>query len=148
MSIYLTVTPGYGRDYKSAKEVRAAWIAGKDFTIRNAFSADDGRQINRQDADASGVTVNIRYRNLTHICVIKPNAKPPTPRKPRTPREPAVCCAEHSCTTSTRNKSGYCTRHNTDIWRQIRRDRSVAANVSDALSLDALRKVKPGGFWR
>lgn len=129
MPIYLTVTPSYGRDYKSAKEVRAAWYADKDFTIRNAFSADDGRQINRQDADASGVTVTIRYRNLTQVCVIKPNSTPPTPRTPRTPREPAACCAEHFCTTSTRNKSSYCTRHNTDIWRQIRAHRAEVTDI-------------------
>ena len=31
-----TLTPAYGRDYKSAKEVKADFVAGKDFVL-NTF---------------------------------------------------------------------------------------------------------------
>jgi len=66
----LTLTPAYGRDYKSQKEVRAAWQAGADFVISDHFSPDDGRYINRPQVP-SGTTVNIRYKRLTQVCVLK-----------------------------------------------------------------------------
>ena len=67
----ITLVPSYGRDYKSGKEVQAAWDAGKDFTIQNVFSPDDGRQINKEDAEKTGGTFNIRYKRNTQIKVIK-----------------------------------------------------------------------------
>jgi len=67
----LTVTPAYGSDYKSKKEVIAAWEAGKDFIIRNAFSPDDGRYINKQDADKARIDVMVRYKREAQICIIK-----------------------------------------------------------------------------
>lgn len=71
MATYLTVVPSYGRDYKSAKAALADWNAGKDFTIAT-FGANDGRQINKQDADAdANIKVNIRYDNLRKICNAK-----------------------------------------------------------------------------
>jgi hypothetical protein len=67
--MYLTVTPSYGRDYKNKKEVQDAWDAGKDFTISDFSSPDDGRQINKQDA--AGLTINVRFKKLTQVHVIK-----------------------------------------------------------------------------
>jgi hypothetical protein len=64
----MTLTPSYGRDYKSAKEVKADWDANKDFTIADVFGGQAGRQINKQDAPTG--THNIRYNNLTKVCVI------------------------------------------------------------------------------
>ena len=68
--MYLTLTPAYGRDYKSGKEVQADWDAGKDFVINNAFSPDDGRYINKTDAKP-GMVLNIRYKRLMNIKQIK-----------------------------------------------------------------------------
>jgi len=67
----ITLVPSYGRDYKNGKEVQAAWDAGKDFTIQSFGHPDDGRQINKQDAEREGGTFNIRYKKLTQIKVIK-----------------------------------------------------------------------------
>jgi len=67
----ITLVPSYGRDYKNGKEVQAAWDAGKDFTINSIGHPDDGRQINKQDAEREGGTFNIRYKKLTQIKVIK-----------------------------------------------------------------------------
>lgn len=67
----ITLVPSYGRDYKSAKEVQAAWDAGKDFTIQSIGHPDDGRQINKGDAEREGGTFNIRYKGLQNIKVIK-----------------------------------------------------------------------------
>lgn len=67
---FLTLVPSYGRDYKSKKDVQTDWDANKDFTINDVMSPDDGRQINKQDA-RKGDTLNIRYKRLTQVHVIK-----------------------------------------------------------------------------
>ena len=67
----ITLVPSYGRDYKSGKAVQADWDAGKDFTIQSYGHPHDGRQINLQDAQTTGGTFNIRYKNLTMVKVVK-----------------------------------------------------------------------------
>lgn len=59
---YRTVTPAYGRDYKSAKVVRQDWANGKDFIIQ-----PEGKYINKEDADRSNLTIMIRYNQLRRI---------------------------------------------------------------------------------
>jgi hypothetical protein len=73
--MYLTVIPAYGRDYKSGKAAREDWLAGKDFRIADMFSGEDGRYINKQDADQRGITVTLRFNRLAGTVTIKP-AKP------------------------------------------------------------------------
>ena len=68
--MYTTLVPAYGRDYKSGKEVQAAWDAGADFIIANVHSPDDGKAINKEQAK-KGEGFNIRYKKLTQIKVIK-----------------------------------------------------------------------------
>lgn len=68
----MTLTPSYGRDYKSGKEVKAAWEADKDFTIADLFGGDCGRQINKSAALKAGLKeVMIRFKRLTGVCVVK-----------------------------------------------------------------------------
>ena len=68
----LTLTPAYGRDYKSKKAVVQDWEDGKDFIIADMFNPYDGKAFNKQSALDSGErTVNIRYKKLTQIAVIK-----------------------------------------------------------------------------
>jgi hypothetical protein len=68
----MTLVPMFGRDYKSKKEVRAAWDAGEDFRIADAFDQYDGKPINREDAIGAGLkTVSIRYKSLRQIAVIQ-----------------------------------------------------------------------------
>ena len=64
---YLSAVPAYGRDYKSKKEVLADWNDGKDFLIQDMFHSG---YINKADKPAN-VTLNIRYKKLTQICVVK-----------------------------------------------------------------------------
>ena len=59
-----TLVPAYGRDYTSAKAVKADWEAGKDFTIVDFFDGNDGKAVNKQDAEAAGISVTIRYNRL------------------------------------------------------------------------------------
>ena len=70
----LVVSGAYGRDYKSVAAVKSDWAANKDFVIRS-FGPDSGRYINKTDADAGNVTVNVRYARDTKVTVIKPGGK-------------------------------------------------------------------------
>ena len=60
--------PAYGRDYKSANEVKADFQAGKDFIISDFSHPYDGKPTSIRDM-AKG-TVNIRYGKLRKICVV------------------------------------------------------------------------------
>ena len=62
----MTLTPAYGRDYRSMKEVIADMLAGKDFIIADAFHKYDGKPINRQDL--LGQQVNVRYSKDRKVC--------------------------------------------------------------------------------
>ena len=66
----ITVIPAYGRDYKSVKEVKEAYEAGKDFIIQDMFSGNDGRAVNKEDAVREGVQLKVRYAKLTKVVII------------------------------------------------------------------------------
>jgi len=62
----MTLTPAYGRDYKSAAAVKKDWAEGKDFIIADFFDPNDGKPINIEDARRAGISkVGIRYKQLT-----------------------------------------------------------------------------------
>jgi len=63
----ITVTPAYGRDYKSRKALEADWLANQDFIIAEFLHPYDGKPINRSQAQESGITVYARYNGLTRI---------------------------------------------------------------------------------
>lgn len=67
MTRYVSAVPAYGRDYKNKKEVMDDWNAGKDFLVQDMFSSG---YINKNDKPAD-VTLNIRYKRLTQVCVVK-----------------------------------------------------------------------------
>lgn len=81
--MFLTLVPAYGRDYKSKKAVLADWEANIDFLIQDVSSPWDGAYITKKELvramhlgkDIEGTievkSVNIRYKSLTQICVIK-----------------------------------------------------------------------------
>jgi len=52
----ITLTPAYGRDYKSRKEVVEAWEQGKDFIINDYSSPWDGRPMNKDSKEHGLVT--------------------------------------------------------------------------------------------
>jgi hypothetical protein len=61
-----TLTPAYGRDYKSKREVLQSWIDCKDFIISNLQSRWDGKPMNRADAETSNeFSFRVRYKALT-----------------------------------------------------------------------------------
>lgn len=65
----ITLIPAYGREYKSAKAVKADWESGKDFLICDFFHKYTGKPCNKQDT--IGETLNIRYAGQTKVVVIK-----------------------------------------------------------------------------
>lgn len=66
----VSLVPAYGKDYKSKKEVQAAWDANADFLIQCFGHPYDGKYINKADAE-EGVTYNIRYKKLRSVLPIK-----------------------------------------------------------------------------
>jgi len=65
----ITLTPAYGRDYKSAKAVKADWQAGKDFIIADwNFHRYSGKPANRSDLE--GQKIMIRYAKLRKVVVL------------------------------------------------------------------------------
>lgn len=56
----MTVSGAYGRDYKSLAKAKADWAEGKDFIIRD-YGPDDGRYINKEDADKVSLSIMVRY---------------------------------------------------------------------------------------
>jgi hypothetical protein len=65
----MTLTPAYGRDYKSAKAVKADWAADKDFIIADFGDPFEGKPANRQSFRDQGYrgSVFVRYQRLTKI---------------------------------------------------------------------------------
>jgi hypothetical protein len=82
MSKWITLVPAYGRDYETAEEVLSAWVAGKDFLIRDiSMGRDNGRYTSCRDAEPrqlsdnptplAGYTFKIRHRQLQDIALIR-----------------------------------------------------------------------------
>jgi hypothetical protein len=63
-----TVTPAYGREYKSAKAARADWDSGKDFILQAFGHPYDGKPINKHDAEAAGYDILLlAYRKNANV---------------------------------------------------------------------------------
>lgn len=61
-----TLTPAYGRDYKSGKEAEADLRAGKDFIYNRMLETG----VCSIDDFAPGTRVNLRFKRLTQIKVV------------------------------------------------------------------------------
>lgn len=60
--------PAYGRDYKTADEVIAAWENERDFKIQDLFIR--GTYIGIND-DGAGLDLKIRYNKLQYFVIVK-----------------------------------------------------------------------------
>lgn len=68
----MTLTPAYGRDYKSKKAALVDFNDGMDFIIADISSPWDGKPVNKEQLVGEGIReVNIRYKRLTQIAVVK-----------------------------------------------------------------------------
>lgn len=66
----MTLTPAYGRDYKSVKEVKAALSAGKDFVIADVMHKDCGRYCSANELVGTTPVVTVRYNKLRSVTVV------------------------------------------------------------------------------
>lgn len=61
-----TLTPAYGRDYKSQREVQAGILAGHDFILNDVASPWDGKPCSPRDI---GERVRVRYHDGRRVGV-------------------------------------------------------------------------------
>lgn len=61
---YRTLTPAYGRDYKSQKEIESDFNANKDFILN-----PDGIYINKEQIKP-GTKVQLRYARMMKVHVV------------------------------------------------------------------------------
>ncbi len=66
----MTLTPAYGRDYKTAKAATEDFESNKDFIIADIGSKDCGRYCNKEQLIGEERQVKLRYDNLRKACVI------------------------------------------------------------------------------
>jgi hypothetical protein len=62
---YRSLSPAYGRDFKSAKDAKDSFLSGKDW-----IDSASGSYCSVSDF-AAGVTVNLRYKKLHSVAVVK-----------------------------------------------------------------------------
>lgn len=65
-----TLTPAYGRDYKSAKAARACFLSGNDWILADFTSRWDGKPCSMRDFPP-GTKFNLRYKRLTQLCTVE-----------------------------------------------------------------------------
>jgi hypothetical protein len=68
-AVDMTVSPAFGRDYKSKAAALADWAAGKDFLIEGV-GRWAGKPINKAQADADGIQVKIRFNGLRSVVAV------------------------------------------------------------------------------
>jgi len=65
----ITLTPAYGRDYKSVKALKEDIAANKDFILNDMFSPWNGKPCS--PSDFKGQKVQFRYAKLAKVTIIK-----------------------------------------------------------------------------
>lgn len=73
--MYLTVSPAYGRDYRSAAAAKLDWEGNKDFRIETYGVG--GTYVNRQDLEESKAYshICIRYAKMTRVTIVPLNTE-------------------------------------------------------------------------
>lgn len=71
MSGCITLTPAYGRDYRSAADAKADFDAQKDFVVADMLSPWCGRYATKAELSKDYVEVRIRYAKLTKVTIVK-----------------------------------------------------------------------------
>lgn len=69
MTTPMTLYPAYGRNYKTAKEVKAAWTSGKDFLIADIMHKYYGKPVNEEQVRDPNLTIIIRYKGNEKLVV-------------------------------------------------------------------------------
>jgi len=66
----ITLTPAYGKDYKSKGEALKALHNRNEFIINEAFHAYDGKPCHIQDLPDG--TIKLRWNSLKSVCLVNP----------------------------------------------------------------------------
>jgi hypothetical protein len=66
----MTLTPAYGRDYRTEAAVLKDWHAGKDFRISDVSSRDNGRYCSVRDFP-DGYSHKLRYNKLADFVIVE-----------------------------------------------------------------------------
>lgn len=66
----ITLTPAYGRDYKSGSDAREDFEAGLDFILNDISSPYDGKPCSIRDF-SDGTDIKLRYKKLRALLVFK-----------------------------------------------------------------------------
>ena len=62
-----SLSPAYGRDYKSGKDAKADFLAGKDFILNHC----SGRSLPCSITDfVVGASAQLRFKRLSGVCVV------------------------------------------------------------------------------
>ena len=65
----MIVAPAYGRDYKSAKTAKQAFLSGADFIVKDITSRWCGRYCSYRDFP--GEVIEVRYDRLTKLVMVR-----------------------------------------------------------------------------
>ncbi len=65
----MTLTPAYGRDYKSKAAVQADWDGDKDFIIADFGHPYEGKPANKSALRSEVAQVTIRYSRVRKVAV-------------------------------------------------------------------------------
>lgn len=69
-TLFGTLTPAYGRDYKTGEDALKDWNAGKDFRINNPIMSTYC-SIRDTETDPVGSTLQIRWNRNTEVGIIE-----------------------------------------------------------------------------
>lgn len=69
--IVTTVTPAYGRDYRSRAAAVADWKAGRDFILEDVWSSWNGKPFSIRDT-TPGEVIRIRYAKRARVVLVYP----------------------------------------------------------------------------
>jgi hypothetical protein len=64
------ISPAYGRDYKSGKNAKADFLAGKDFKMESIIPLSNGTYCSIRDF-TPGLSVLIRYKHMEQVMSVK-----------------------------------------------------------------------------
>jgi len=68
----MTLTPSYGRDYKSKKAIVAAFNENQDFILNDITDPWHGKPCNKKELKIEGVkNVQLRYDKLTKVTYVE-----------------------------------------------------------------------------
>ena len=92
---YFELSPAYGRDYKTAREVKEAWATGQDFAGDYNLGF---KPVNINDIPKP-CTVLLRYKRLAHVINVKvpigAAVRAPKPVEPKQIKRPSIATMQN-----------------------------------------------------